>query len=178
MTIFSSHQRLKIFQQRWKLDGRKKCHYWILTSMNILSVAFFCNTTSNGADRLSISGPAPAGREMCVQCLSESAAAGNVPLLGQSFHSSHCGTAKSALLQALCWKSSLVNGKLSSGMWLWTQITLFCPWYLQGTLFSEAFSLSLFAQVALPALPALGMALPLQPERSGAQALNQHSNKL
>lgn len=40
MATFSSHQRWKIFQQRWKLDGRKKCHYWILTSMNILSVAF------------------------------------------------------------------------------------------------------------------------------------------
>lgn len=46
---------------------------------------------------LSIFGPAPAGRKMCVQCLSESAAAGDVPLLGQSFHSSHRDTAECSL---------------------------------------------------------------------------------
>lgn len=38
---------------------------------------------------LSIFGPVPAGREMCVQCLSESAAAGDVPLLGQSHSTAH-----------------------------------------------------------------------------------------
>lgn len=110
---------------------------------------------------LSIFGPAPAGREMCVQCLSESAAAGDVPLLGQSHSTAHAMIQQSALFQALCWESSLENGKLSPGMWLQTQ--LLC------TLFSEAFSLPLFAQVALPAHPALSIAaaLPLQPGRSG-----------
>lgn len=70
--------------------------------MNILSVAAFCSITSNGADRLSIFGPAPAGKEMCVQCLSESAAAGDVPLLGQSHSTAHAMIQQRVLSSKYC----------------------------------------------------------------------------
>lgn len=161
MATFSSHQRWKIFQQRWKLDGRKKCHYWILTSVNILSVAFFYQMEQTDSEYL---WPCSSWEgDVClmslwISCSRRCSSPGSTAMIQQS-----------AVLQALCWKSSLVNGKFSSGVWLQTQITLVCPQNLQGTLFSEAFCPSLFAQVALPAHTALSTAapLPLQPGRSG-----------
>lgn len=45
----------KFFSKGENWMWEKKCHYWILTSMNILRVAFFCSITSNGADSLWVS---------------------------------------------------------------------------------------------------------------------------
>lgn len=64
---------------------------------------------------LSIFGPAPAGREMCVQYLSESAAAGDGPLLGQSHSTAHTDTAECS--HSACTLLEIQFGKWKIFLW-------------------------------------------------------------
>lgn len=81
------HQRWKIFHQRWKVVGRKKSViYWILTGINILTVAFVCSITTNEADRLWVSLALLQLREemVCIMSFWISCCRICVSLLGQS----------------------------------------------------------------------------------------------
>lgn len=110
--------KMKVFSSKLKTGQKKKqCHTLNLDSFGYSHCSLCMQRNKNEADRLRVSGPAPAAwgdgvynvfpNQLLQEILSPF-----LPWVRVIPQLTRCDTARSVLFQALCWEPTLLKGKL------------------------------------------------------------------